>query len=510
MKRVGLFTGVACAALFASAEMEPATPESQGVSSEGILEFIDAAEKTFDAGPAGALHGFVIVRHGKTIAEGSWKPFDTLNETHMLYSHSKSFTSTAIGFLADEGKIDLDERIIDIFPEETPAEPSENLRSLRVRDLLTMNVGKRDHLLRDGGDWAREFLSMDFTRQPGTGFKYDSDATYVLAAIVEKKSGMKMMDYLKVKMFDKIGIEKAWTTFSPQGIPCGGWGMNMTTRELARFGQLYLQKGWWNGENLISPLWVTLATTRHTWSGWQYVGAQKLGAGNDWEQGYGFQFWRCTHGAYRADGAAGQLTVVMPEQDMVVSVHAGLDDMQKELDLIWTHLLPAVKDAPLPENAAAQAKLKERLAKLEIKLPGLHVETGPRKYDDHGLDRHYFEFKDNHRGFKSFSYQKGDNDVYACILETRCGRQEIVAGTPRSHLGLWQTSCIAVDPENYEGLGAYIGRHKLASTCWYDADGAFHFKAYFTGDTGFLELTDRNGRLTGEFKAMNGCKLESK
>ena len=263
MKTLMVMVSALCAAS-AFALMEPATPESQGVPSEAILKFIDGCEKTFDAGDLGAMHGFVIVRHGKVIAEGSWKPFDTLNETHMLYSHSKSFTSSAIGLLADRGKIDLDERIVDIFSNEVPAKVSENLAQLRVRDLLTMNVGKKDHLLRDGGDWVKEFLSKDFFRKPGTGFKYDSDATYMLAAIVEKKSGMKMMDYLQKNMFDQIGITKAWTTCSPQGIPCGGWGMNMTTRELARFGQLYLNRGDWDGKRVLSSDWVSLATTRQT------------------------------------------------------------------------------------------------------------------------------------------------------------------------------------------------------------------------------------------------------
>ena len=333
---------VACAfaASACMAEMEYATPESQGVDSQAILNWIDACEKTFDGVKEGRIHGFVIVRHGKTIAEGSWKPFDTLNEPHMLYSHSKSFTSSAVGFLADDGKIDLDERIVDIFPDELPANPSDNLRQLRVRDLLTMNVGKKDHLLRDGGDWVREFLSKDFGKKPGTGFRYDSDATYMLSAIVEKRTGKKLMDFLKERMFDKIGISSAWTTTSPQGIACGGWGMNMTTRDIARFGQLYLQQGRWGGEYVLSPSWVALATTRHTWSGWSNIGVKALGEGSDWEQGYGFQFWRCRHGAYRADGASGQLTVVLPECDMVVSINAGLRDMQKELALIWDNLLP--------------------------------------------------------------------------------------------------------------------------------------------------------------------------
>ncbi|MBE6382657.1 MAG: hypothetical protein E7049_06560 [Lentisphaerae bacterium] len=503
--------GCALYAVLCNAEMEYATPESQGVDSQAIIGWIDACEKTFDGGKEGSVHGFVIVRHGKTIAEGSWKPFDTLNEPHMLYSHSKSFTSTAVGFLADDGKIDIDERIADIFPEELPANPSDNLRQLRVRDLLTMNVGKKDHLLRDDGDWVGEFLSKDFVKTPGTCFRYDSDATYMLAAIVEKRTGRKLMDFLKERMFDKIGITSAWSTTSPQGIACGGWGMNMTTRELARFGQLYLQHGTWGAERVLSPDWVALATTRHTWSGWGNVGVKALGEGTDWEQGYGFQFWRCRHGAYRADGAAGQLTVVMPECDMVVSVNAGLSDMQKELSLVWEHLLPSVKsnDAPIPENPVALAALRAKIASLEIKLPGVNYERRPGACDDRGPELHSFTFKDNPRGFKSFSYQLGDDNVYACMIETRAGKQHFAAGTARSRLGLWQRGLIRVDPEAYEHPGAYVGEHKIASTCWYGADGAFHLKVYFTGDTGYLELTDKNGNLSGEFWAMNGCLLES-
>ena len=496
MKTLMVMGSALCAAS-AFALMEPATPESQGVPSEAILKFIDGCEKTFDAGDLGAMHGFVIVRHGKVIAEGSWKPFDTLNETHMLYSHSKSFTSSAIGLLADRGKIDLDERIVDIFSNEVPAKVSENLAQLRVRDLLTMNVGKKDHLLRDGGDWVKEFLSKDFFRKPGTGFKYDSDATYMLAAIVEKKSGMKMMDYLQKNMFDQIGITKAWTTCSPQGIPCGGWGMNMTTRELARFGQLYLNRGDWDGKRVLSSDWVSLATTRQTWSGWQNVGVKALGEGTDWEQGYGFQFWRCRHGAYRADGAGGQYTVVIPEKDMVVSAHAGLGDFPKELDLIWDNLLPVLKDAPLAENPSAQKKLADRLAKLAIKP----VEFArARKW----TTPFEFSLRENARGFKSVRFDPKDGGGCICTLVTRAGEQKFPAGT-----GEWQEGSIRIDTENYEGLGAYIGEHKTMASCGF-VTGGFHLKAYLTGMTGYLEFIVKDGKLTGQFYAMGGCRLESK
>lgn len=508
MKKTTVGLAGLMAVMSAFALMEPATPESQGVPSEAILAFVDGCEKTFDGGALGAMHGFVIARHGKVIAEGSWKPFDTLNETHMLYSHSKSFTSSAIGLLVDRGLLDLDERVVEIFSNEAPASVSQNLAQLRVRDLLTMNVGKRDHLLRTGGDWVKQFLSKDFTRRPGTFFKYDSDATYMLAAIVEKKSGRKMMDYLQANLFDALGITKAWTTFSPQGIPCGGWGMNMTTRELARFGQLYLNNGWWNGQRVLSPDWVSLATTRQTWSGWQNVGVKALGEGSDWEQGYGFQFWRCRHGAYRADGAGGQYTVVVPDKGLVVSAHAGIGDFQKELNLIWNILLPALGATPLPENTAAQKRLSDRLAKLAIRPVG-------EASADSIPDGKTFELKENSRGFKSVAFARveGAPSLVQCRLVTRAGEQIFRAG-----IGAWEKGDrIRIDTEAYERLGAYIGEHTVAASCGWTkdpkgADGsAFRLRAYLTGTTGYLDFTvDANGRLTGVFSAMRGCRLEAK
>ena len=371
-KEVSWLGVVAC--LCASAygqDLKLASPESQGVSSAAIQGWIEACENDAltNRFGNGYVHGFVILRHGKTIAEGSWKPQDTLNVPHVLYSHSKSFTSTAIGFLVDDGKIDLDQRVLSFFPEQSPTNASENLRQVRVRDLLTMNLGadrtdaERDDIM---GDWVKAMLANTIDREPGTGFKYDSGATHLLAAIAEKVSGRPLMDFLKERLFDPLGMTSPWSTVSPTGIACGGWGMNMTTRDLARFGQFLLQEGAWDGRQLLSREWVRLASARQTWSGGIVVQSQTIGSGSDWNQGYGFQFWRCRHDAYRADGAAGQLTVVLPAQDAVISVHAGLGDMQRELDLIWQHLLPAFGAAPQEENPEACAALRRKCAALAL------------------------------------------------------------------------------------------------------------------------------------------------
>lgn len=460
-----------------SAEMDYATPESQGVRSSDILDWIQAVETNFNAeGTIGALHGFVIVRHGKIIAEGSWKPFDTLEKTHSLFSHSKSFTSTAIGLLADDGLLDIDTRVVDIFPDELPEKISENLSMLRVRDLLTMNAGApKDHRIDRSPDWLKAFFQKDFAKSPGTSFKYDSDATYVLSAIVEKISGKKLMDFLNIRLFKPIGIKKAWSTCSPQGIACGGWGMNMTTRELARFGQLYLQRGKWAGKQILSSQWVQLATSCHTASGWKNVSVNALGNGSNWERGYGFQFWRCNLEGFRADGAGGQLTLVYPDQDMVISVNAGLNNMAKEIALIEEFLVLRASKTPLQENEALSNKLEKRTKELMIK-PISGTTEGIDKYLD--ID---FAISKNKRGIKGLRLVRSGNG-YKIAFRARNFYSEFPVG-----IGKWLGGSVYVDPEKHEYLGALIGLHQIKTSGGIQSDGSFLFRGYLTGTTSFIQ-----------------------
>ena len=448
------------------------TPESQGVSSGGILRWIETCEQTAAANGFrhGCLHGFVILRHGKMIAEGAWAPQDTLNEPHMLYSHSKSFTATAIGFLVDDGKLDVDERIVDFFPDKIPAQPSDNLRQLRVRDLLTMNTGaeRTDAEKNDiRGDWIRAILANEFQHAPGTVFRYDSAATHLLAAIVERKSGRKLMDFLAERLFQPLGMTSPWSTTSPEGVACGGWGMNMTTRDMAKFGQFLLQKGVWEGKRLLSSEWIELATARQTWSSEIVVASQTIGSGSDWAQGYGFQFWRCRHGAFRADGASGQLTVVFPKEDAVVSVNAGLGDMQRELDLIWQYLLPAFGDAVLPEDPTASSALAAKCATLTLPLddpsgkPFLDMDKAVVKQTTDG----WVLFKDGRR------LAVGD--------------------------GKWATTEWRFSDDRVEPLFEWCGTRKIAANGRLDAEGALLVSWQFLG-----------GVAHGCFKVVNSDQKE--
>ena len=330
------------------------TPEAQGISSRAIFEFVEAADKI------NTLHSFMVVRHGRVIAEGWWQP-EAADRPHALHSVTKSFTATAVGLAIAAGKLSLDDPVLKFFPADAPADPSDNLKALKVRDLLSMSGGHETEPRSAGGPSVKNFLAHPFVYQPGTHFQYNSMGSYTLSAIVTKVTGQTSLEYLKPRLFEPLGIDDPEWATSPEGNSIGGSGLKLRTEDIAKLGQLYLQKGQWNGKPLLSPQWVEQATSK------QVPNDQESHAkiGVDWRQGYGFQFWRCTHNAFRGDGAGGQFIVVIPEQDAVVAITADTGNMQGELNAIWEKLLPAFQDETLSEDAAGQEKLKQRIASLE-------------------------------------------------------------------------------------------------------------------------------------------------
>jgi CubicO group peptidase (beta-lactamase class C family) len=331
------------------------TPEAEGISSQAIVEFVEAADKnvnTFDS--------FMILRHGKVIAEGWWKP-NSAEIPHVLNSVSKSFTSTAIGLAIHDRKLKLDDPVLKFFPADAPQDLSENLKAMTVRDLLTMSGGHEvEPKAVGGGPSVKQFLSQPVAYRPGTHFLYNTMGSYVLSAIVTKVTGETALEYLKPRLFQPLGVENPRWDSSPEGNSLGGSGLYLRTEDVAKFGQLLLQKGKWNGKQLVPRRWIQRATSKQISN--ENESHAKIGP--DWIEGYGFQFWRCRHNAYRADGAGGQFIVVMPDQDVVVAITAASDNMEAELDAIWDHLLPAFQSKPLPEDFAGQQKLKEAVANL--------------------------------------------------------------------------------------------------------------------------------------------------
>ena len=341
-------------------DLPRADPESQGIKASAIQAFVEGAEAKIDA-----VHSVMVLRHGKVVAEGWWAPYGK-DDPHVMFSLSKSFTSTAVGMAIGEGKLSLDDSVLAAFPEDAPATPSDNLKAMRLRDLLRMSTGQHADDVSafhfDSDDkLTRVFLSLPVAHKPGTHFWYNTPATYMASAMVQKATGQTVLDYLRPRLFEPLGIQDPTWDASKQGISLGGFGLRIRTEDIARFGQLYLQKGEWRGKRLLSAEWIAEATARQTSNGSSPT--------SDWEQGYGYQFWRCRHGLYRGDGAFGQFCIVMPEQDAVVAITSGTRDLAGVMNLVWENILPALQPQALPEDPAAVTALRRKLAGLTLPPP---------------------------------------------------------------------------------------------------------------------------------------------
>jgi CubicO group peptidase (beta-lactamase class C family) len=346
-------------AFLPAAGLPRSTPEEQGVDAAQISRFIAAA----NASGIG-WHSFMLLRHGHVVAEGWWSPFES-GFTHTLYSLSKSFTSTAVGLLVAEGKLDIEAPVLSFFHEDTPPEASENLKAMKVRHLLTMNTGHSADTMpvmrESAASWTKTFLSQPVTFSPGSHFLYNTGASYMLGAILHAITGKTLAAFLGPRLFEPLGITDYNWELSPQGLNTAGYGLRIKTEDIARFGQLYLQQGQWNGKNPVSAKWVNAATSYQT--------ASQEGTG-DWSQGYGYQFWRCKpKDLYRGDGAYGQFCIVMPDQDAVMAVTSESWDMQQSMTTIWENVLPAFKTGKLAPDPAAREQLRSDLDNLLLNIP---------------------------------------------------------------------------------------------------------------------------------------------
>lgn len=365
-----------------------ARPEEAGVASQGILDYI-AARQENGIQP----HALWILRHGKVAARLCYAPYDD-HTPHMLFSLSKSFCSAAAGFAVQEGLLTWETRVIDVLPDKFPENPSGWLRSITLHHLLTMSSGLKPESDEVGGeDWARAVLACGCDHEPGTRFHYNSHGTYLVSCMVQRVAGMTLRDYLVPRLFEPLGMMNAdgsaprWDA-CPAGVNAGGWGLWLSCAQLAPFGQCLLQRGMWDGKQVLPREWLDRATVWQIDSGngdHSYV--------SDWNQGYGYQFWMCRGDAepgftprYRGDGAFGQYIIVDEKRDMVVCCVSGEPELAKSLDLIYTHLLAAADRAPSDE--AVQAALQERLTSLAYAWPehdGSPLPVGEYWYQDRKL-----------------------------------------------------------------------------------------------------------------------------
>jgi CubicO group peptidase (beta-lactamase class C family) len=393
----------------------------------------------------------------------------------MLYSLSKSFTSTAVGIAVAEGKMTVDDLVLSYFPEHAPAEPSVHLKAMRVRDLLRMATGHHaEPAVQFETNWIGTFLAQEVAHKPGTFFLYNTPATFMLSAMVQKATGSTVLDYLRPRLFEPLGIiDPSWGT-SPEGITLGGYGLSVRTEDIARFGQLYLQKGLWQGRQLVAAEWIEAATSRQIANG--------SNPRSDWDQGYGYQFWRCRHNAYRGDGAFGQYCIVLPDQDAVVAITSGVRDMQAVLNLVWDRLLPAMRGAALPDNPARHEALKERLAGLR-----LHPQPGARTSDRSSeWVGSLYEFQANDAMIESVRLERADPNAVEIVIRRDGKDQRIVSGH-----GEWRKGRLAMasTPEQSVAVsGGWTEQNTyVARLCFYETPHHLTLTLRFDGQQLFLD-----------------------
>jgi CubicO group peptidase (beta-lactamase class C family) len=335
------------------------TPEAQGLSGAALDAFVAALDASDQE-----IQTVMLLRHGHVVLEEEWSPY-RLTDPHLLFSVSKSFTSTAVGLAIEAGLLSLDDPVVSFFDaDELPDTISDNLAAMTIRHLITMTTGHaKDTVEALGRDrrMVKVFLGLDVEHEPGTVFVYNSGATYMLSAIVQRLTGERLLDYLRPRLFEPLGASEATWQVSSEGITTGGWGLSLNTESLASFGQLLLQRGAWEGKQLVPAEWFEAATSRQV--------PNDSEENPDWHQGYGFQFWRGRHNTYRGDGAFGQFCLIFPEYDAALIITSATFDMQAVLNTVWDHLLPVLEGKEVTPVA--------RPSRLELPPPSGPAPSGP-------------------------------------------------------------------------------------------------------------------------------------
>lgn len=469
-------------------------PESEGVSSDSILRFVNRIDSTVTE-----LHSLMILRHGKVIAEGWWHPYRPQLK-HIQYSVSKTFVSAAVGFAVQEGLLSIDDPVISFFPGHLPSEISPALKKLTVRHLLTMSSGHEPppvFTLSDG-NWVRSYLSRPFKELPGKKFVYSTYDTYMLSAIIQHVSGESLVDFLRPRLFEPLEFSGVLWEKDSRGINSGGWGMQITTADMAKLGQFYLQKGEWKGKQLLNSAWIDESSSPQIFQ--KPHRTSEANSGDEGAQGYGYQIWRGSHNTFRADGAYGQYIVVIPEKEAVVAVTAriGKGSIWKPL---WNILLPGMQEGALVGNESGNRLLNERLTSLRTKDP--LVVTEPNVPNSAGDSRYRMDQNPLQIGSIAFCFDDGEGCTMSLFVGTdrydlpfgktcwRYGETErpgpYYASTRRNRDGM--------SPFPVAGFGTGSGEGELNLCLLYltDSEKEF-FSCRFEGEDLTVTITDSQSR----------------
>ena len=389
-------------------DLPRSTPAAEGISTQAVIEMMDSLMTLKECD----IHHAVVVRHGKVVAELHPAPFRA-EDSHTLYSASKTFVSLAVGCAIDDNLLRLDDRVMTFFPDKRTNRVSDNMAAMTVRDLLMMASGmKPDWTMRNNStDWVKDWLAKSVDDVPGSLFQYDSMCTFMLSAIVQRVAGYTTLEYLERKLFTPMHITVADWESSPDGINTGGWGLRVQAETMAKLGVLLLNKGQWEGQQLISADYVEQACSRLIDGG-----AKETVPATDGNHGYGYQVWQSKWpGSFRADGAMGQYTVVVPQEDLVVVILGMKLYGHEELACIWNQLMPGLKTEPLKPENKLQKKLDNLCANASLALP-----KGKKKSSQKGK---ILNMDSNRHGYLSLSIT--DNELVR--IDSNNGKKDVFA-----------------------------------------------------------------------------------
>ncbi len=472
------------------------TPEEQGVPSETIAAFFEKIEeKGYD------VHGLMMIRHGKVIAEHWWAPYAPQYQ-HAMYSATKTFTGVAIGFAVKEGLLDIEDKVSSFFPGLLPETISPELASLSVKHLLTMSVGHASTSYAGSGEsQVRSFLAAPFAHEPGTSFAYNITASHMLSHIITRVSGVTIHEYLKPRFLDPLGIEDVIWEMDNDGINMGNGGSHMKTSDMAKMGLFLINKGKWNGNQLLDPSWIEASVKPHIYQHPERTPEENEKAKDDGSQGYGYQIWMGRNNTYRAIGGQNQLIMVVPDYDFVLVCHSSIGDEAGFNELIYD-MLPSMSDKKL--NAGKSFDLKAEISGYAIRPPFegtsvSRVTTGTRRYkmDDNasGILSTLFRFDSEGNCYLTFV-------TASAIHNIPFGLDGWLHGMTDRTLSMARTAYpnpMGVTPVITAGICSWTNPDQLSAfyLSMFNPGSAETFRFTFEGDKLKMEIVAPSGRRPG-------------
>jgi CubicO group peptidase (beta-lactamase class C family) len=471
------------------------TPEEQGVPSETIAKFFKSVEeKGYD------VHGLMMIRHGKVITEHWWAPYAPQYQ-HAMYSATKTFTGSAVGFAVQEGLLKIEDKVTSFFPDLLPDTISPQLAALTVKHLLTMSVGHASMSYAGSGDsQVRSFLAARFAHEPGTSFAYNISASHMLSHIITKVSGVSLYEYLKPRLLDPLGIEDVIWEMDNDGYNMGNGGTHMKTSDLAKMGLFLINKGKWDGKQLLDPKWIEAATTPHIYQHPEKSPEENENAADDASQGYGYQIWMGRHHSYRAIGGQNQLIMVIPEYDFILVCHSSIGD-EAGFDKLIYDMLPSMSNKKLKANKSFD--LEAAIAGYEIKRPFNTTTTTKVK-----MNTRRYKMDENPLGINSTLFRfDASGNCYLTFI-TAGAIHNIPFGLDRWLYGMTDRSLAIARTVYPNTMG--VTPVRTAGICTWKAENqlsAFYLSMFNPGSTETFNFTFEGDQLKMEIIAPAGRRL---